>query len=250
MLDFESTALQEEREQYDITAKLFFLPQLSTTERAQQIREAVGLVMKSLAVPSIDLLILSFPNVFFDEQEDCPNKLSTRGPAVADPEPFEEQLSTWQALEKLHQEGLIAKLGVAEFGHDRLQALVQQATIKPAVDQVNLRDCCSVPKDLLDLAKSSNVELLVHNDCSNILPQGTIRELLGDGPDGAGVLANSAQTGEKRKNPPSDTGTGEIRQPLAGDVQPQWVIKYTAVVKDRGVVESKGYFASAEFRES
>jgi glutamate--cysteine ligase regulatory subunit len=29
-------------------------------------------------------------------------------------------------------------------------------------------------------------------------------------------------------------------------VEPQWVVKYTAVVKDRGVVENKGYFAVAE----
>ena len=37
---------------------------------------------------------------------------------------------------------------------------------------------------------------------------------------------------------------------LRGDVEPQWVVKYTAVVKDRGVVESKGYFAVAELRDS
>jgi glutamate--cysteine ligase regulatory subunit len=37
---------------------------------------------------------------------------------------------------------------------------------------------------------------------------------------------------------------------LQGDVAPQWVVKYTAVVKDRGVVENKGYFAVAELREA
>jgi glutamate--cysteine ligase regulatory subunit len=36
---------------------------------------------------------------------------------------------------------------------------------------------------------------------------------------------------------------------LKGDVEPQWVIKYTAVVRDRGVVENKGYFAGAELNE-
>ena len=36
---------------------------------------------------------------------------------------------------------------------------------------------------------------------------------------------------------------------LRGEVEPQWVVKYTAVVKDRGVVENKGYFAVAELRQ-
>jgi glutamate--cysteine ligase regulatory subunit len=36
---------------------------------------------------------------------------------------------------------------------------------------------------------------------------------------------------------------------LKGDVEPQWVVKYTAVVKDRGVVENKGYFAVAELKD-
>jgi glutamate--cysteine ligase regulatory subunit len=33
---------------------------------------------------------------------------------------------------------------------------------------------------------------------------------------------------------------------LQGEIEPQWVVKYTAVVKDRGVIENKGYFALAE----
>lgn len=33
---------------------------------------------------------------------------------------------------------------------------------------------------------------------------------------------------------------------LRGDIEPQWVVKYTAVVRDRGVIENKGYFAMAE----
>jgi len=177
-------------------------------------------------------LILSFPGVYFDEQEDCPEKLSTRGPVESEPEPLETQLPVWRTLEDLHSEGLVARIGVAEFGKDRLEALLEHAIVKPNVDQINLRDCCSVPRDLLSLAKSRDVELLVHNDCSNILPSGTLRELLGDGPSGAGVLLDPARTGEKRK------------QLHDGDpASTQWVVKYTAVVRDRGVVESKGYFA-------
>ena len=71
---------------------------------------------------------------------------------------------------------------------------------------------------------------MTHNDCNDILPVGTTRELLGPTEKGAGILASS---------PDSDDG-------IQGDIEPQWVVKYTAVVKDRGVVENKGYFALAD----
>ena len=178
-IDFEHSALQEEREQYDITVKLFFLPGVSTVNRDTQTREAVKLVLKELHMPSIDLLIISFPGIYFDEEEDCPDKISTRGPVESEPEPLESQLAIWKTLEALHKEGVVKKIGIAEFGHDRLESFLNETTIRPSVDQINLRDCCSVPKNLLALAKSRGIELLVHNDCSNVLPRVTLRELLG-----------------------------------------------------------------------
>jgi glutamate--cysteine ligase regulatory subunit len=244
-LNHAETALEDDRTQYDITVKLFFLPGTSGSNRSAQIREAVALVLKALSMPSIDLLILSFPGIYFDEEEDCPDKLSTRGPIEVEPEPLEEQMPIWKTLEDLHSEGIVTRLGIAEFGRDRLEALLSQATIKPSVDQINLRDCCSVPQDLLAFAKSASVELLVHNDSSNILPRGITRELLGDGPSGAGVLVDSSKAGDKRKNLHDEKDAGTADGPLIGELFPQWVVKYTAVVKDRGVVESKGYFAVA-----
>ncbi|KAK0364902.1 hypothetical protein LTR59_012141 [Friedmanniomyces endolithicus] len=255
-LDFTSSSLQEEREQYDITLKLFYLPSTTSNpptaaHREAQTREALDLVLRDLHMPSIDLLIVSFPGIYFDEEEDCPDKLSTRGPVEATPEALESQIETWRTLEKLHEEGLVKKLGVAELGHDRLKAFLERTGVKPSVDQINLRDCCSVPKDLMALAKSNGVELLVHNDCSNILPRGTVRELLGSGESGAGVLAEATKTGDKRKSlhgEESKNGSAQA-EGLRGEVQPLWVVKYTAVVKNRGVVENKGYFAVAELTD-
>lgn len=249
-LDLAESALAEEREQYDITVKLFYLPGASKDDRARQTREAVELVQKALNVSSIDLLIVSFPGIYFDEEEDCPDKISTRGPVEADPEPLSGQIEAWRTLEELHEEAVVLKLGIAEFGKERLEQLLGQVEIKPSVNQINLRDCCSVPRDLMALAKSSSVELLVHNDCSNVLPRGTVREILGPGSTGAGVLAESAKTGDKRKSLHGEEATNGVSHTgIAGEVLPQWVIKYTAVVKNRGVVESKGYFAMADLKE-
>ncbi|KAK4952665.1 hypothetical protein LTR10_009471 [Elasticomyces elasticus] len=254
-LDLTTTALQEEREAYDITLKLFYLPSAtspSAATREAQTREALNYVLQTLHMPSLDLLIVSFPGIYFDEEEDCPDKISTRGPASGPPEDLETQIETWKVLEKLYDEGLVKKLGVSEFGHERLQSFLEsdKVVVKPAVDQINLRDCCSVPKDLMKLAKQKGVELLVHNDCSNILPRGTVRELLG--PSGAGVLAEPTKTGDKRKSLHGEdvkNGNGQTEDSLRGELQPKWVVKYTAVVRDRGVVEDKGYFALAELAE-
>lgn len=87
-----------------------------------------------------------------------------------------------------------------------------------------------MPKSLILYAKQEQIQLLTHNDCNDILPVGTTRELLGPGEKGAGILASA---------PEAEDG-------IQGDVEPQWVVKYTAVVKDRGVVENKGYFALAD----
>ena len=235
--------LQEEREAYDITVKLFYLPGAPVENRDTQTREAIKLVLKELHAPSIDLLIISFPSIYFDEEEDCPDKISTRGPIESDPEPLKTQIQTWKTLEALKKDGVVKKLGIAEFGRGRLQSFLEQTSIKPSVDQINLRDCCSVPKNLLALAKSEGIDLLVHNDTSNILP--------GPGEKGAGVLAEPTKTGEKRKSFHGEESqrTDSEAIGLKGEVQPLWVVKYTAVVKNRGVVENKGYFAVAELTE-
>lgn len=249
-LDSADIGLEEEPEQYDITVKLFYLPGGSndSSSRTTQTREAVNLVLKELGVSHIDLLIVSFPGIYFDEQEDCPNKISTRGPVESEPEGIDSILESWKAVETLKEEGLVNKLGVAEFGAERLAMFLEGTTRRPVVDQINLRDCCSVPRELMSLAKSKGIELLVHNDCSNILPRGTLRELLGPGPDGVGVLAPSSKVGDKRKSlhGEAQTNGSSGQDTLQGEVQPQWVVKYTAVVKDRGIVENKGYFACAE----
>ena len=234
--------ITEPRESYDITVKLFYLPNIPADRRCAQTREAIELVLKELDCKSIDLLIVSFPGISFDaDDEDSDLEDPSSAPqstsdgcndSEGPPEDIETMAATWKTLEKLHSEGLVSKLGIAEFGVARLERFLEHTTVKPSVNQINVRDCCVVPKPLILYAKQQQIELLTHNDCTNILPRGTLRQILGSGENGSGVLA-----GESNKDG------------LKGDVSPQWVVKYTAVVKDRGVVENKGYFAVAELRD-
>ena len=225
-VNFSNSGLAEERAQYDITVKLFFLPGSSVALRCAQAREAVDLVLKGLHMPSIDLLIVSFPGITFESANECPDDAT--GDANTDMHTIVE---TWRCLERLRSRGLVLRIGVAEFGQQRLQEFLPWVTVRPAVDQINIPDVCLVPKDLVAYAESENIKLFTHSDCTNILPRGTIRNLLG--PSGAGLFAESVNTDMDPHG-------------LEGDIQPQWVIKYTAVVQNRGVIENKGYFAMAQ----
>ena len=223
-----SPGLQEETSQYDITVKLFFLPTAPAADRERYITEALELVRKELGNHKIDLLIASFPGMSFEG--DCEVKADRLNALQGN---LEEEVATWAALEKLQRRGDVSALGIAEFGSQKLAKFLERIAIPPAVDQINTKDCCNVPPQLVHLAKEKGIVLLVHTDCTDILPEGTLRELLGSGPQGAGVLAG-----------PDEGGNG-----LRGDVTPQWVVKYTALVKNRGVIENKGYFAAAELHD-
>ena len=234
-VDFSQSGLAEERSQYDITVKLFFLPGTSATDRCKHANEAMTLVLQELHVSSIDLLIVSFPGVSFDaddeEEEEEDDELEHGHNSEG--EDLDAMTEAWRALEDLHSKGIALQIGLAEFGCERLQKFLPRTKIRPSVDQINVKDCCVVPKSLILYAKSEKIELLTHNDCTNILPKGTVRDLLGTGEKGVGVLAR-----------PGNGSDG-----LTGDIEPQWVVKYTAVVRDRGVIENKGYLAMAEIRD-
>lgn len=227
-IDWSMSGLAEEPSQYDITLKLFYLPGAAVKDRARYTRDAVQLVLKELRVPSIDLLIVSFPGMSFEG--DCEWEADRRNSVQGNDD---EEVASWVVLEELYNEGVVKRLGLAEFGSEKLARFLVRVQVRPQVDQVNVKDCCNVPPPLLKLAKLENIELLTHNDCTNILPSGTLREILGQGDTGAGVLS------EKKRGIDG----------MKGDLTPLWVVKYTAVVQDRGVIENKGYFAVAELRE-
>lgn len=228
-INWHAAGLREESSQYEITVKLFHLPETPVKEREQYTKEALGLVRKELGIQTIDLLLVSYPGMFFEG--DCEWEADK---ANAHQGNLEDELATWAVFEKLHKQGLVRRLGVAEFGSEKLSAFLKRTTVRPVVDQINLHNCCDVPPPLKQLADDEGVELNVHRDCTDILPRGTLRELLSHGPRGAGLLAD-----------PANNAPG-----LAGEIVPQRVVRYTAFVKDRGVIENKGYFAGAELVEA
>lgn len=227
-IDWSLSGLSEEPCEYDITVKLFYLPGANVEERPKYTRDAMKLVLKELGVCSVDLLIVSFPGMSFEG--DCEFEADRRNSKQGNDE---EEIRSWAVLEDLYAEGVVKRLGIAEYGSEKLSRFLARVNVRPEVNQVNIKDCCNVPPPLLKLAKQQRIELLTHQDCTDILPSGTLRELLGQGERGAGVLSEAKRGIDGMK----------------GDIRPEWVVKYTAVVRDRGVIENKGYFASAELKE-
>ncbi|KAL8980084.1 MAG: hypothetical protein Q9177_005975 [Variospora cf. flavescens] len=230
---FHFRGLSEERSQYDITVKLFLLPQASFHHWRQHLQEAIAAVLDELEVESIDLLIVSFPGISFEASSEESGGCGSNKIDATEPELLDFILDAWQEVSLLQSKGTVGKIGLAEFGRERLQKFLPRTPHRPAVDQINVRDCHVLPQPMMSFAKEEQIELLTHNDCTNILPQGTLRDILGDGEHGAGVLA----------------GPDSKIKGLTGDVTPQWVVKYTAVIRDRGVIENKGYFASADLSD-
>lgn len=222
-VDWSGAGLRDEPSQYEITVKLFLLPRTPVAERARYAREALELISRELGTHTVDLLVVSFPGISFEGNcEWEADKLNAQQGNL------DEELATWPVFEELYRKGAVKRLGVAEFGSEKLDAFLRRSTIRPAVNQVNLNNCCNVPPPLKKIADEHGVELNVHTDCTDVLPHGTLRELLG--PEGAGVLTDAGHPGSG----------------LKGEVVPQWVARYLAFVRDRGVIENKGYFAGAE----
>ncbi|KAK3209759.1 hypothetical protein GRF29_44g527226 [Pseudopithomyces chartarum] len=107
--------LSEPRDSYDITVKLFYLPNVPADTRCLQTREAIDLVLKELGTSSIDLLIVSFPGISFDADDEdsdlddppsAPASDIDAGDGEGAPEDMDTIATTWHTLEKLHEEGL------------------------------------------------------------------------------------------------------------------------------------------------
>lgn len=253
--------LKEDRSGYDITAKLFYLvsqPSTDASTRAEYTEDALGMVRDVLGTDKVDLCIVSFPGVYFDANDEASNASNVTDcdsgdDAVAQQEETRSFVETFAVLEKLVHDGRIGRIGLSEFGTARLTKLFagleqQQkdkegrigptSRIKPRVVQINVRDCCVVPKELIRYAKRQEIELLTHNDCADVLTKEEIEKVVEEG----GVWDALWEHEPSPSIPEDDVALHKPkpqRRPRF-ELFPQWVIKYTAVVRDRGVVENKG----------
>ncbi|KAF8417833.1 hypothetical protein EV426DRAFT_720943 [Tirmania nivea] len=234
------SSLSESRDAYDITVKLFYLPNVPVEDRNQHTLDAVKLVCEALGVGRIDLLNVAFPGVGFDAEDEVPKDTTTSSPSEEEvDEETKSFLTTYHTLESLVHSNLISRIGLSEFGSARLSRLLRglgfppcttsttsttttttnnPPRVRPSVVQINVRDCCVVPRELIQYAKREGIQLLTHNDSAEVLTPESLQRVISE----SGIFAT----------------------PIP-NVLPLWVVKYTAVVRDRSVVENKGYFSNS-----
>ena len=250
-------SLNESRDAYDLTVKLFYLPNAPVEDRNQHTLDAVKLACEALGVGRIDLLNVAFPGVGFDADDEVPRE-NTAEEVQDEGEETKSFLTTYPTLESLVHSNLISRIGLSEFGSSRLSRLLRglgfspstnittttttnttnanttnanttntntttssPPRVRPSVVQINVRDCCVVPRELIHYAKREGIQLLTHNDSAEVLTSSDLQQVI------------------------TKSGIFESTTTSKATVVPLWVVKYTAVVRDRSVVENKGYLPIA-----
>ncbi|CAG5127690.1 unnamed protein product [Candidula unifasciata] len=125
--------------------------------------------------------------------------------------------SYWEVMEQLVLADRVLFLGICDLTKDALEELYNWAKVKPCIDQVNLESCCVMPQDLTGYAKSVNVQLLTHNDKPEFI------------------------TAEKLQETVQAVATKADSQ----NWKPQWAVRYSGIVKCRGIIQMRGYIFHA-----
>ncbi|XP_072918815.1 glutamate--cysteine ligase regulatory subunit [Hemitrygon akajei] len=124
----------------------------------------------------------------------------------------------WEELETLVQSQSIAAIGTSDLDKGLLEQLYQWAQVKPSSNQVNLASCCVMPPELTAFAKEYDIQLLTHSDPKELIPMLSFQEA---------VVAS-------------------MQDKLAYEWITKWVLRYSVIVKSRGIIKSKGYFVYAK----
>jgi len=151
-------------------AKLFFVASAGSSAplSVENIDQALANLDTVLGTSdsTVDHFILALPNQTFDENELDEAELEAFTNDIN-----QLYLPVWKRLSDLRTAGRIGRLGVSEFSKQQLEILKAAAlangAVAPEVNQVNLQDCCVLPKDLIDYAKAENIELLTHGDSTS-----------------------------------------------------------------------------------
>lgn len=139
------------------------------------------------------------------------------GPPEGDSQTLAHLQPAWEELEALVGCRRIAAIGTSDLDKDLLEQLYNWAQVKPSSNQVNLASCCVMPPDLTAFAKDFDIQLLTHNDPKELMSAAAFQEALQEG------------------SPDLDMADWRL----------EWVLRYSIIVKSRGIIKAKGYLVSA-----
>lgn len=142
------------------------------------------------------------------------------GPLEGDSQTLAHLQPAWEELEALVRSQKIAAIGTSDLDKDLLEQLYNWAQVKPSSNQVNLASCCVMPPDLTAFAKEFDIQLLTHNDPKELMSAATFQEAV-------------------------KGGLQDLKDQDISDWRLEWVLRYSIIVKSRGIIKAKGYLVSA-----
>jgi diketogulonate reductase-like aldo/keto reductase len=138
------------RDDVFVTTKLW-----NTNHRPERVKAAFDASRRRLRVDYLDCYLIHTPFAFQPGDEQDPR--DERGQVIYDS--GLTLVETWQALERLVDEGQCKSIGLSDVSLEKLQEIVAAARIKPAVVQVESHPY--LPEwDLLDFCRENEIVLL------------------------------------------------------------------------------------------
>src|SRR5271163_4565727 len=138
------------REDIFVTTKLW-----NTNHRPERVKPAFDASLRRLRLDYVDCYLIHTPFAFQPGDEQDPR--DERGQVIYDP--GVTLVETWQALERLVDEGQCKSIGLSNVNLEKLREIVAVARIKPAVVEVESHPYLP-EKDLLEYCQQHGIVLL------------------------------------------------------------------------------------------
>ena len=120
-------ALQIPREELFVTSKLW-----NNSQEPQDVRPSLEKTLKNLRLAYLDLYLVHWPvrlsrHIMYPEKGEHLIEWTT-----------EHMLANWREMEKAVEDGLVRNIGVSNFSTKKMQIIMDNASILPAVSQVEM----------------------------------------------------------------------------------------------------------------
>lgn len=142
-----------DRKDFFITSKLW-------CTRHDKVEESLKQTLKNLQLEYLDLYLIHFPEAFpagAREEDIVSGKYALADVPIKD---------TWSAMEAMVKKGLVKSIGVSNFAISELRALLSYATIRPAVNQVEVHPYNANVK-LVNFCKENQIQVIAYSVLGN-----------------------------------------------------------------------------------